>query len=236
MKEVTSRYTDPNNMYNTNKIHAIIFDMDGTVLESEGLFSMAEQKLLADYGVNINLDALSEFRGMSEDNFYPHFINKFQICDSIENLKNKLKEYLFAIMESHLCYIDGFQSFYQDTIQKHNLKTALVTNTSIDIVKKVKGFIDIESYIPLIITSSDVSQPKPSPIPYSSAMRDLSVAPEETIIIEDSSVGLLSALDSGAEVFGITSTASRDAIMHISENIRVFDGYSDMSKYLEKRL
>ena len=83
-------------MYNTNKIHAIIFDMDGTVLESEGLFSLAEQKLLVDYGVHVNLDALSEFRGMSEDDFYPHFIDKFQISDSIENLKFKLKEHLFT--------------------------------------------------------------------------------------------------------------------------------------------
>ena len=94
--------------------------MDGTVLESEGLFSLAEQKLLVDYGVHVNLDALSEFRGMSEDDFYPHFIDKFQISDSIENLKFKLKEHLFIIMESHLCYINGFQNFYQNTIQKHS--------------------------------------------------------------------------------------------------------------------
>ena len=42
-------------MYNTNKINSIIFDMDGTVLQSEGLFSIAEQKLLNDYGIIIGV-------------------------------------------------------------------------------------------------------------------------------------------------------------------------------------
>ena len=64
-------------MYNTNKINSIIFDMDGTVLQSEGLFSIAEQKLLNDYGIIIELDELDVFRGMSEEDFYPHFIQKF---------------------------------------------------------------------------------------------------------------------------------------------------------------
>ncbi len=66
-------------MYNTSKIHAIIFDMDGTVLESEGLFTLAEQRLLRDYGVDADPDALSVFLGMSEDDFYPQFIKKFKI-------------------------------------------------------------------------------------------------------------------------------------------------------------
>ena len=223
-------------MYSTNKTSTIIFDMDGTVLESEGLFSIAEQRLLSDYGIQIKLDELVAFRGMSEDDFYPNFTEKFQINDSKENIKRKLQEYFFIIMKSHLHYIRGFKNFYKNIIQRYNLKTALVTNTSLDIVIKIREHINIDRYFSLIITSCDVSQPKPSPVPYRSAMSGLSSDSENTIIIEDSRVGFESALGSGAEVFGITSTLSREDIIEIDVRIQVFDHYRDITNFLEKRL
>ena len=54
-------------MYYTNKIKSILFDMDGTVLESEGLFARAEHQLLQSYGVEIDIHELRDFRGMSAD-------------------------------------------------------------------------------------------------------------------------------------------------------------------------
>ena len=236
MKPVASRYTEQNNMYNTSKIHAIIFDMDGTVLESEGLFTLAEQRLLSDYGVEADPDALSVFLGMSEDDFYPQFIKKFKINDDIESLKHKLKNYLFIIMKSHLKYIEGFENFYRSIIKKNHLKTALVTNTSRDIVMKVREFINIDSYFSVIITSTDTSDPKPSPVPYSYAMKELAVDPSNTIIIEDSIVGIQSALASKAEVWGITSTMSREDMASFADNIHIFDYYTEISKFLEKRV
>ena len=223
-------------MYNTNKIHAIIFDMDGTVLASEGLFSLAEQKLLQDYGVLVDINDLSIFRGMSEQEFYPQFIAKFKINDNPNAIKVKLKNYLFHIMESHLKYITGFESFYKSIIIGYNIKTSLVTNTSIDIVNKVRQYININDYFSNIITSNDVSESKPSPIPYTKAMRDLNVNPENTIIIEDSKSGLKSATASGAHTIAITSTLPTSDIYAIDKKIDIFDNYNAISNFLEKRL
>ena len=61
-------------MYNTNKIDTILFDMDGTVLASEDIFGASERRLLQSYGINVDLEALIEFRGLSIEEFYPRFL------------------------------------------------------------------------------------------------------------------------------------------------------------------
>ena len=126
----------------------------------------------------------------------------------------------------------GFERFYQNIIRKHNLKTALVTNTSRDIILKIRECINIDDYFSIIISSSDVSDPKPSPVPYSKAMRELSVEPENTVIIEDSRVGFKSALASEAHVIGITSTLLASDIYVIDEKIDVFDNYNRPTNYI----
>jgi len=220
-------------MYNTNKIKSILFDMDGTVLESEGLFARAEHALLKDYGVEIDIAELNDFRGMSEGEFYPSFISRYRLNKDTETLKQQLKSMLFSMFRTDLCYVEGFCNFYEQQVRLSNRKTALVTNTTIDIVREVRACIDIDRYFQHIITSSDVSAPKPSPIPYQQAMSMLHSSPQEAMIIEDSSSGLRSAVDSGAMVIGLATTLSASQIHQIHDSIIVLDNYSEIRNFLD---
>jgi sugar-phosphatase len=222
-------------MYNTNKIQSILFDMDGTVLESEGLFARAEHQLLKGYGVDIDIAELNDFRGMGEDEFYPRFISRYHLTASADALQAQLKKMLFMIFKTDLCYVRGFCNFYERHVRLLKRKTALVTNTSLDIVTEVRNCINIDMYFDNIITSSDVSEPKPSPVPYQQAMGLVRSSPEETLIIEDSSSGLRSALDSGAMVVGLPSTLSRDEIHRIHKSIIVLDSYDEIRNFLDSK-
>ena len=221
------------NMYNTSKIQSILFDMDGTVLESEGLFGRAEHQLLQNHGVKIDISELNDFRGMSEDEFYPQFISRYHLNEKPEILQRQLKQILFGLFKTDLCYLQGFCSFYDEHVRLSNRKTALVTNTSIDIVMVIRDCINIDNYFQHIITSSDVSAPKPSPVPYQHAMSLLDSNPEETMIIEDSRSGLQSAVDSGAMVVGLPTTLSIDQIHQIHDSIIVLDNYSKIRNFLD---
>ena len=112
------------------------------------------------------------------------------------------------------------------------MKTALVTNTSREIINHVSQCIDLDRYFDMKITSSDVVEPKPSAVPYNVAMDRLSVTSSGCAIIEDSSSGLQSAISSGAEVIGITTTRSKKEIAEISSDIHVFDSYAEIKKFL----
>ena len=220
-------------MYNTNKISGILFDMDGTVLDSEGLFDSAQIKLLNEYGITVDASELSEFKGMSYKDFYPRFMSKFNLNEEEDFIRSKLRTYLHHIMETDLKYIDGFEDFYNSFIRDTHIKVGLVTNTTRLTYQKIQSCTSIDRYFSFSITVTEAIEPKPSPSPYLQAMESLSLSSKDTVIIEDSKTGLLSALQSNATVLGITTSLTKSEMKKIDQNINVVSSYSDIKAYLE---
>ena len=220
-------------LHNTNKIKGILFDMDGTVLDSEGLFEAAQIKLLSEYDIAAERNDLAEFKGMSYKDFYPRFMKKFNLNEEVDLIRSKLRTYLHHIMETDLRYIDGFEDFYQSFIKDSDIKVALVTNTTRLTYEKIKSCINIGDYFSLVITVTEAIEPKPSPSPYLQAMDSLSLSLDETLIIEDSKTGLLSAVRSNATVLGLTTSLTKSAMKDIDQSIRIVRSYEDIKAYLE---
>ena len=223
-------------MYNTSKIDTILFDMDGTVLASEDIFGTSELILLQSYGINVNSKALREFRGMSVDEFYPRFIAKFSLPDGRDIIQKKLLDILFDRFKTDLEYIPGFVDFYDSIISPYNIKIALVTNTSLDLVNHMRKSINLDNFFSIFITASDVMEPKPSGIPYLKALDQLSSNSAHTIVVEDSKTGILSGLNAGCEVFALTTTLSYLEIREISKEVQIVDSYEDIKKCLDGRI
>tara|TARA_B110000438_G_C15485243_1_gene509039 strand:+ start:42 stop:458 length:417 start_codon:yes stop_codon:yes gene_type:complete len=136
-------------------------------------------------------------------------------------------------METDLRYIDGFEDFYQSFIKDSDIKVALVTNTTRLTYEKIKSCINIGDYFSLVITVTEAIEPKPSSSPYLQAMDSLSLSLDETLIIEDSKTGLLSAVRSNATVLGLTTSLTKSAIKDIDKSIRIVHSYEDIKAYLE---
>ena len=79
-------------------IKGILFDMDGTVLDSEGLFEEAQLLLLKEYNIITSKNELGDFKGMSCKDFYPKFMNKFNIDGEIDIIREKLRKHLHKAM------------------------------------------------------------------------------------------------------------------------------------------
>ena len=90
-----------------NNINGILFDMDGTVLDSEALFDDAQLLFLKDMGVHASIQDLKEFKGMSYKHFYPRFTSKFNITLEVNIIRSKIRTYLHEIMETRLKFIKG---------------------------------------------------------------------------------------------------------------------------------
>tara|TARA_Y100001970_G_C14250071_1_gene871173 strand:- start:3375 stop:4043 length:669 start_codon:yes stop_codon:yes gene_type:complete len=220
-------------LYNTNKIDGILFDMDGTVLDSEGLFDAAQIKLLEEYNISITANELAEFKGMSYKDFYPQFMTKFNLNEDVDYIRSKLRTYLHHVMETELKYIDGFEDFYESFIKDSDIKVGLVTNTTRLTYEKIRSYINIDEYFPFVITVTEAIEPKPSPSPYLQAMDSLSLSFRNTIIIEDSKTGLISAVRSKATVLGITTSLTANAIQQIDKSINTASSYKEIKAYLE---
>ncbi|MAP61826.1 MAG: hypothetical protein CMF82_02605 [Candidatus Marinimicrobia bacterium] len=216
-----------------NNIKGILFDMDGTVLDSEGLFDESQLLLLKEYSINASICDLEEFKGMSYKDFYPLFMKKFNIDSDIDTIRLKLRTYLHQSMKNNLKFIDGFEYFYNSFIKDNELKVGLVTNTTRLTYEKIRTYINIDDYFSFVLTVNESKKPKPSPIPYIQAMDSLSLDVKETLIIEDSKTGLESAIKSKAKVIGITTSLTDSQIKNIDNNIIVAKSYSDIGMLLK---
>ena len=218
---------------NLSEIKGILFDMDGTILDSEPLFDKAQLLVLNEYGIKASYRDLEEFKGLSNKNFYPKFIKKFNIYEDISILRSKVRSYLHGAMRTNLTYVKGFKEFYKSTIKNSEYKIALVTNTIRLTFTKIQQSIDIDNYFKLVITFTESIEPKPSPSPYLQAMQSLNLNPSETLIIEDSKTGLLSGLNSNARVVGITTSLSKSQMRILNEDIIAIDSYKELERLLK---
>ena len=218
------------------EIKGVLFDLDGTVLDSEGLFNEAQILLLKDYSININMNGLPDSTGMSYKDFYPMFIKEFKLKEDIQVLRLKLRTYLHTMMESKLKFILGFEKFYNTHIKNKKIKVGIVTNTTRVTYKKIQTFINIDNYFNFSITATESIKPKPSPSPYIQAMKELSLQSSETIVIEDSKTGLLSGLESKATVIGLATSLSTKEIANISDKILPFNNYEEIGCFFKKHV
>ena len=216
-----------------NNIKGILFDMDGTVLDSEGLFDESQLLLLEEYSIHASICDLEEFKGMSYKDFYPLFMKKFNIDSDIDTIRLKLRTHLHQSMKNNLKFINGFEQFYNNFIKDSEIKVGLVTNTTRLTYEKIRTYINIDDYFSFVLTVNESKKPKPSPFPYIQAMDSLSLDVKETLIIEDSKTGLQSAIKSKAKVIGITTSLTDSQIKNIDSNIIVANSYSDISMLLK---
>ena len=233
MSPANYKYMSANKLYYTTKYSGILFDMDGTVLDSEGLFDKAQLRFLKENDILVSSEDLSEFKGLSYKHFYPRFMSKFNITGAVDGIRLKLRTYLHEIMETELEYIEGFEEFYNSYILGHQVKVGIVTNTTRLSYQKIDQCVGIGNYFPYSLTASESREPKPSPVPFLQAMDELKLTSDKTLIIEDSQTGLLSAVGSGAQVIGITTSLSKQDILNIDNSIHVVDTYQDIADYLE---
>jgi HAD superfamily hydrolase (TIGR01509 family) len=185
-------------------IKAVIFDMDGVVVDSEPLYQKAEERLFSEYGVTIPQEDWKLFRGCTEARFYELAHQRYGVTAPVEELRQRGRGYVLSAFEADLEYKNGFIELQRDLKGRYQL--GLVTSTPEPILNKMDEQIGIRSHFDKVITGEMTANNKPHPEPYLEMMHLLKAKPSESVIIEDSISGLQSALDSGAWTIAITGS------------------------------
>ncbi|MAV59049.1 MAG: hypothetical protein CMG07_03750 [Candidatus Marinimicrobia bacterium] len=186
------------------EIKGILFDLDGTVIDSERLYQKAEIKLFKEYGIDIPDEDWKIFRGCSEQNFYKISMKRYNIKEQREIFIEKGRQYIKKEFKSSLSYKNSFKDFYNYI--KYKYKLGLVTASPKHSFDYVDSILGITNYFKNVITNDDCKNSKPHPEPYLKMMYLLNLDPRETLIIEDSINGISSAKAAGANVVSITGS------------------------------
>ncbi|MFZ5932761.1 MAG: HAD family hydrolase [Patescibacteria group bacterium] len=184
------------------KISAVIFDLDGTVLDNEDEYGLAFKKVLESLGARVDTN-YPHVGGIGVKENWPGLIKKY-------HLKTK-KSYNELASETQREYLEllprvrmkkGVEKFIKG-LRESGIKTALATSNVWFILEKVFEELPIEGLFDSLTTGEEVSNKKPAPDLFLAAVDKLDVRPEECLVIEDSTSGIKAARESGMKVIAI---------------------------------
>ncbi len=178
---------------------AALFDMDGTLFDTNRVNYLAYKKAFDHYGIDISFEYYRDFcNGKHYTLFVPPLVNgDVNKVESIHKIKKQAYEtYLSAVkVNSHIFQI--IESI------KNDYKIALVTSASKKNTDDILNFFNKKALFDLILTGDDIKKPKPDPEGFLLAMKMLDASPNECMIFEDSDFGIESAKATGASVFKV---------------------------------
>ena len=121
---------------------AIIFDLDGVVVDTEPLYTNAEIRLFAEYNVTIPKEDWQIFRGCSEQNFFDLSMKRYEITEKKEVFIDKGRKYVREEFKNNLSYMSGFHDLYKRISPFY--KIGLVTATPHHSLKWIRKHIRIK--------------------------------------------------------------------------------------------
>ena len=187
-------------------IKAIIFDMDGVLIEAKEWHYKSLNKALQLFGESISLEEhLNKYDGLPTKKKLEMLTNEGRIPSKIHNLINNLKQKITHNYILKECRPIFQHEYALSKLKADGYKLALASNSIRKTVELMLEKSSLDIYFDLILSSSDVKKPKPDPEIYISAIQKLSIAPEECLIIEDNEHGILAAKASKAYVMIISN-------------------------------
>lgn len=187
-----------------HKIKAIIFDMDGVLIDAKDWHYEALNKALRLFGLEISrYDHLVTFDGLPTKDKLKMLSLESNLPESLHHFINEMKQiYTMEIVYSK-CKPTFFHQYALSNLKKEGYLLAVGSNSiknSIQVMMEKAGLIN---YLEFFLSNQDVKNGKPDPEMYLNAISRLGLKPEECLIVEDNPNGLKAAYASGAHVLKI---------------------------------
>ena len=193
-------------------IKAIIFDMDGTLVDNMGIHLDIWVDFLADRGVTVTQE---EFHRQTSGQRNPEIMRQF-IDPNLSDVQvlelQEEKESLYRRLHANdMEPMPGSIEFFE-AAQAQGLKLAVATSAYRPNVDFTLDGLQIRPYFQAVISAEDVVNGKPNPDPFLLAAQKLGVPPEQCLVFEDAESGVEAARRAGMRVFYITSTTKPENI------------------------
>tara|TARA_B110000977_G_C10937625_1_gene439604 strand:+ start:171 stop:809 length:639 start_codon:yes stop_codon:yes gene_type:complete len=180
-------------------IKAVIFDLDGVLVEAKDWHYQALNKALAVFGCDFSYEEhLSTYDGLPTK-------MKLEMLNKNKNFPLELSQLVYELKQiytneffSTRCFPDFSQDYLFRKLKDKSIKTAVASNSITATVDMAMQNLDIRKYIEFSLSNEDVKNPKPDPEIYTKAISMLNLKPSECLIVEDNSNGIKAAKASGA--------------------------------------
>lgn len=184
-------------------LKAIIFDMDGVIIDSEPLHFKLESELLEELGGKITQEEHNAFVGTTDYHMWNTFKKQFDIKLSVDEII-QIKRKRFNDNIHKIKLIDNFWDFFIKVYNK-GYPLALASSNNRESINLVVKRFDLDKYLKVIMSGEDVKEGKPNPEIFLKTAEKLEVIPSNCIVIEDAANGVLAAKSAGMKCIGLKS-------------------------------
>ena len=172
-------------------VAAVIFDLDGVLIDSEQGWAAARERLVRERGGKWRADATRQMMGMSSPEWSRYMHDVLGVPMAPEQIAGEVVERLKALHREHLPLLPGAREAVTALASRWPL--GLASSANREIIELVLDLADLRSRFAATVSSEEVAHGKPAPDVYLEAAGRLDVAPSACAAIEDSTNGLRSA-------------------------------------------
>jgi len=207
-------------------IKAVLFDMDGVIVDAKDWHYEALNRVLDLFGMAIDRDAhIASFDGLPTRRKLEILSKSRGFPLKLHAFANELKQSYTAEISHSKCRPIFHHQFALARLKQDGLKLAVCSNSIRQTVNLMMSLAGLDRYLDLQLSNEDVKAAKPDPEIYINAIQHFGIVPEESLIIEDNDHGIQAARASGGHVLVVGST---DDVTYsrINETIQRIDSQS----------
>lgn len=191
----------------------IIFDLDGTLVNSIPFHFRIHKKVFKEFGINLTKEYFEiHCNGTEPREFYRRILNHFLGDDTLlgKAWKAQRKYKMYSGLQSIKVY-SGIKTVLK-TLHKKGCKMCVASSSHTDYVKKILKHNDITQYFETIIGSEHFEHSKPNPAIFLEARKQMNTPKKQCVIIEDSVNGCVAAKRAGIDVIAVLTSEKREDI------------------------
>ncbi len=210
---------------------AIIFDLDGTLVDSMWMWYDIDVEYLSRFGIDVPDRLQADIEGMSFSETAVYFKERFNIPDSIEKIKGDWNKMAWDKYTNEVPMKPGATDFIKEC-RKRGILLGIATSNSRELVENIIAVHGLKGDFACIMTGCDVNKGKPAPDIYLAVSKTLNVAPADCLVFEDIIPGIQAGISAGMEVCAIEDEYS---VYQLEEKAALADYFiKDYFELLEK--
>jgi len=214
-----------------SKIKALLFDLDGTLIDSEKFHFDCWNTFLCDYGVAIDFkDWLSNYAGIPLPKNAKTIIDRYKIETELEGFIDRREKITFDGFRTTDIELMPFALEFIQFVYEKGLTLAVVTASPKIDVEAIFERNGLAKYFSLFITRTDVSKSKPDPESYNLCVARLGLEKDECIVFEDTLNGVKSALAAGITCYAIQNNVRAHQKLKIADEL--FLSFSNAKEFM----
>jgi len=190
---------------------AVIFDMDGVIIDSQGAANRALVKAAGRHGVRLNVAELDDLVGASEEQFWNYVKARHGLPAPVSFYAASYDENEEIASYDETLLAPGLYALF-DELRGAGVHTALATSGSRKRMNAVIDLFQLAPWLDVALCREDTPREKPAPDLFLAVADALGVAPVECLVIEDSTPGITAARHAGMPVVGFLAFAGPSSI------------------------